>query len=66
MDETKNFEIVCRCGIGCAGQVINVDAALERNGWRKVNGQWECPTCTGNTRQFWKNMLSGDPFGRKD
>ena len=26
------------------------DEQMESIGWRKINGKWECPFCTGNER----------------
>jgi len=35
---------------------------VERFGWRKIDGAWECPFCTGNTEALFKFFgISSEP-----
>lgn len=33
-----------------------LEETAERFGWRRINGSWECPNCTGNTTNLKKFM----------
>lgn len=53
----KDFE--CACGrkqtykpANKSGGITEKEAELV--GWRKINGKWECPFCTGNTTNLYK------------
>lgn len=53
-DAPRRGEFVCRCGRrqkyaveGDKGGVTEKEA--EWIGWRKIDGWWTCPFCTGNT-----------------
>jgi hypothetical protein len=35
---------------------------LEYLGWRKINEEWWCPICTGNTGNFKKHLMDGECF----
>lgn len=45
----------CKCGreqtAQCAGYHGGLsESAAERFGWRMMDGEWQCPYCTGNTK----------------
>ena len=49
-----NKQFLCSCGY----TLVSADEArLEHFGWRKINNQWNCPMCTGNTKNFRKEFL---------
>ena len=42
----------CMCG-SKQTQVGNSGLHIERAGWRKIDGRWCCPSCTGNKSNLW-------------
>lgn len=58
----KDFE--CKCGRkqsyappDKSGGITKREAELV--GWRKINGKWVCPFCSGNTKNLFK-VFGGD------
>ena len=46
-------DYVCECGRGQSGHNVG-EEAVEAIGWRKIDGKWSCPFCTGNTENLKK------------
>lgn len=45
-------DYACRCGRKQRATISEKIAELI--GWRKIDGQWYCPFCTGNQENLWR------------
>lgn len=50
-------DFACPCG---RRQTDSIGEAMaERMGWRKINGEWHCPFCTGNEDSLRRLFMEG-------
>lgn len=69
LQEGRVNYLTCKCGqqsnIFHPDNKTAYERHIERNcGWRKIDGQWECATCCGNTKQLLRWLRSTDDTGR--